>query len=653
MISCVRCSILLLFGITYCCSALSPLLTTTTTLTKSILTKHYNPKTKLNLSSSGSSFYPPEPPQQQQQQTPTQQQRWAEYTTTTTTPSTPTQIQQHHPPQDQIQPSPKIVLFGATGKIGRRILKKLLSAPLDIEIVAFVRNPSRLEEVLYHEEDLVLGNLIDKEKKSGAKLTVVVGDVVADTDVYQGKFETGRETEVLDEWVARAQDFFRVKGWNNNNNNNNNNSNSTSGGASVSGAIIHSLQEDDQIKEDVRIIEAGDEALQEAVSGATIIISCLSSLRYSNLWTDYLKVPLLRVFRQDASKWCVDNTHPYYINYLSTKKILEVAEREQVKRDAYNEFERERLLLEEQIERGRKMIMDGEEEEEGFESEIAAGLRKKRGTRQRQQHLVAGEDAVDLPKYGITPSSTDRIKFIRISHSMVGRNPFRLVSILTNVLRSQVTRFEFLGEQLLSKSRLIDTIILRPGEEVTDIERDSNSTSLQLCIDGDVPSPNLGLVGRDDIADLAVVAALTKTSLDDDELSFSTANTNNATDDSTQVKSTDNISNRPHHYTWSLRWTGGNGSESSALCFVKAIKNEMKLSRIRKMKEKRLTQYHLGAQLLSIRRWMRRTRPHALSVALTVYVALGATAWYFFGSTILDLALRARRHNLLQRFLPL
>eukprot|EP00984_Skeletonema_dohrnii_P000767 scaffold221_cov113-Skeletonema_dohrnii-CCMP3373.AAC.11 len=461
MISCVRCSILLLLGVTtYYCSALSPLLTTPTTPTKSILTKHNtNPKTKLNLSSSGRSFYPPEPPQQKQQQQPPTQQRWAEYTTTTT-PSTPTQIQQHHPPPDQIPPTPKLVLFGATGKIGRRILKKLLSAPLDIEIVAFVRSQSRLEEVLYHEEDLVLGNLIDK-KKSGAKLTVVVGDVVADTDVYRGKFETEKETEVLDEWVARAQDFFRVKGWTLNGNSNNNNS---TNGASASGAIINSLQEEDQINEDVRIIEAGDEALQEAVSGATIIISCLSSLRYSNLWTDYVKVPLLRVFRQDASKWCVDSTHPYYINYLSTKKILEVAEREQVKRDAYNEFERERLLLEEQIERGRKMIMDSEEEEEGFESEIAAGLRKKRGTRQRQQHLVAGEDAVDLPKYGITPSSTDRIKFIRISHSMVGRNPFRLGSILTNVLRSQVTRFEFLGEQLLEKSRLIDTIILRPGE---------------------------------------------------------------------------------------------------------------------------------------------------------------------------------------------
>lgn len=428
---------------------------------------------------------------------------------------------------------------------------------------------------------MVLGNLIDENRRSGPRLHVVVGDVVARTDVYQGTFEK------------------------------------------------------DQRKEDIKMVEA--------VSGATIIISCLSSLRFSNLWTDYLRVPLLRVFRQDVSKWCSDDTHPYYINFLSTKKILELAEREQLKRDAYNEFERERLLLEEQIERGRKMMK--EEEEVGFESEIASGLRKKRGA--NNDHLAAYED-VDLPKRGVTPSSTDRIKFIRISHTMVGRNPFRLFSIFTNVLRSQVTRFEFLGEKLLEESKLIDTIILRPGE-VTDIERDVNNTSLQLCIDGDVPTPNLGMVGRDDIADLAVVAALTKTS-SDEELSFSTANATYSKE--AVVESTRTISNRPHHYTWSMRWTG-DGLPTSALCFVKAVKNEMKLSRIRTMKEKTLKQYHGGLALLSLRKWTRRTRPHALSVALAVYASLGVTAWYFFGSTVLELALRARRHKLLLIFLPL
>jgi len=155
---------------------------------------------------------------------------------------------------------------------------------------------------------------------------------------------------------------------------------------------------------------------------------------------------------------------------------------------------------------------------------------------------------------------------------------------------------------------------------------------------------------------LAVVAALTKTSMDTDDelLSFGSSTKANATDDgsSSSSKRVPSSTGKPHHYTWSLRWTG-EGLESTALCFVKAIKNEVKLSRIRKMKEKKLMQYHLGSQLLSLRRWMRRTRPHALSVALTVYVALGATAWYFFGSSMLELVLRARRHNLLRRFLSL
>ena len=520
-----------------------------------------------------------------------------------------------------------------------------------MDVVAFVREEQKLDRVMYHGEDLVLGNLLRSDNHDhvatgtgqvgGPKLTVIVGDVVARTDVYKGTFETREETTVLDNWVGRAADYFRKRGWKNGN----------VTAASVvdsSGNSILSLQDEQQIEEDVKRIEAGDEALEEAISGATIIISCLSSLRISNLWADYLRVPFLRVFRKDASKWCSDATHPYYVNYMSTKKILEFAEREQLKRDSFNEFERERL----EIERGRREMMEEDgDEEEGFESEIASELRKKRSTRREQARrennfLVSSEDAVDLPKYGVTPSSTDRIKFIRISHSMVGQIPFRLLSIVSNVFRSQVTRFEFLGERLMENSKLIDTIVLRPGE-VTDIERNLNSTALQLSIDGDIPTPNLGLVGRDDIADLVVVAALTKTSLEDSS-NFSTMNATR----SKLVEITGNTFNRPHHYTWSLRWAGS-GSESAALCFVKAIKHEMKLSRIRKIKEERLMRYHGGSFLILMRKWIRRMRPHALSVALTVYVTIGAIAWYFFGCTVMELASRARRYKLLRSVLPL
>ena len=49
-----------------------------------------------------------------------------------------------------------------------------------------------------------------------------------------------------------------------------------------------------------------------------------------------------------------DMTHPYYVNYFTTKRILEVAELEQRKREASFEFERERLMLDERWNQLRK-----------------------------------------------------------------------------------------------------------------------------------------------------------------------------------------------------------------------------------------------------------------------------------------------------------
>jgi hypothetical protein len=65
---------------------------------------------------------------------------------------------------------------------------------------------------------------------------------------------------------------------------------------------------------------------------------------------------------------------------------------------------------------------------------------------------------------------TDRIKFIRIGDVNVGRNPWRLGNVLANVFRSVVFRYEDMGENLLKKSELVDTIVLRVGD-VTGEER--------------------------------------------------------------------------------------------------------------------------------------------------------------------------------------
>ena len=44
--------------------------------------------------------------------------------------------------------------------------------------------------------------------------------------------------------------------------------------------------------------EGDDDAiLQDAISGATVLISCLGTRRRTNVWTDFLRVPILRIVR--------------------------------------------------------------------------------------------------------------------------------------------------------------------------------------------------------------------------------------------------------------------------------------------------------------------------------------------------------------------
>ena len=558
-----------------------------------------------------------EPQQQSSQQSQTKQ-RWTEYVKPEL--ETPTATQQEPTYAGIIPPRPKIVVFGASGRIGRRIIKKLLSSGEDIDVVAFVRDAKKLERVLYDDEDLVLGNFVQDRNndrsgimkgngsKNGPQLQVIVADLVSRRDVYGQSFETEREKLILDLWVDRAKNYFTTKGWKYN---------------------ATTTTSDMKTSSDIEIIESGgEEALRDAVVGSSIVISCLGTFRPSNFWTDYLRVPILRVFRKDVSKWCSDPTHPYYVNFLTTKKILEEAEKEQQRRAASVELENERTMLEEQLRRGRERWLL-EKEEEGFDSTIAEGLRKKRNdglsTTGRQGNTYLNfdrEDAVILPTNGRLSSPHDRIKFIRISHVMVGRSPFRVWSCLANIFWSQLSRFELMGEELMESSKLVDTIALRPGE-LTNDERNSNNTSLQLRIDGKVMTPSL--VGRDDVADLAVVAALTSTSLD-----------------------------AAHHFTWALRWTGQHlsppqglrpdGFFNAALCFVDAIRGELKSAERRRVNKTRMMSYVGGKELIRLNLQVHRLKPYIQSLAFSapVYVTLGGLAWYLLGRTPLSIFWKLR-----------
>ncbi|KAL3816079.1 hypothetical protein ACHAXA_009717 [Cyclostephanos tholiformis] len=559
-------------------------------------------------------------------------------------PSTVTQWEISSP---SVAPSrPRIVVFGASGRIGRRVLSRLLSSGKEIDVVAFVRDRERLERAMYDDEDIVVGNLVDGggrgREDTGPRLRIVVGDAVSRRDVCPKKKRRKENFPSLRrwwaDWVWRRADR------------DNKGDNVGSTADVMDGNAIEREEDEDM----------DDNALRDAMSGATVLISCLGTHRLTNFWTDYLRVPVLRIFRgEDVGRWCADPTHPYYINYLSTRRILEGAEIEQRRRNAIIEFEREKEMLEERLSRGRVRAREKDDGEEGFENDIAAGLRKKRnrvlhGDQRERNHDHANlRDAVALPKDGKLPSSNDRVKFIRISHLMVGRSPFRIKNCLTNTLWSQVSRFELMGEMLMEESTLVDTIVLRPGD-MTDKERNRNNTSLQLSVDGMVPSPSL--IGRDDVADLAVVTAMTKTSSRRNTLQVDAGDSGSII--SGDMEALPNQS--AHHWTWAMRWTGQHlippqglrpdGSADAATCFVVAVKEQTALERKRRSREKYFESYHGGRELMRLTRMRPRIKPfiQSLAVSIPVYLTLGIFSWYLFGQTFVDLFARLKRLNMLK-----
>ncbi|KAL7528664.1 hypothetical protein ACHAWF_002654 [Thalassiosira exigua] len=569
-------------------------------------------------SGAGASYSEPE------ERRPGRRRAWSEYAPPPDA-EVPTVTQRDPTRLDQAPPRPKVVVFGASGRLGRRVVRRLLESEMDVDVVAFVRSAQKLERVLYDEEDLVVGNLVDAGR--GPRLKVVEADVVSQRDVYQREFETEDERRVLDDWVGKSRRYFAGLGWNYNNS-----------------TELHSFEDDAKVAADVNALESGgEEALRDAVSGATVLVSCLAAFRPSDVWTDFLRVPVLRVFRRDASQWCSDPSHPYYVHYLSTRKILEEAEAEQRRRDQRVQVEKERAALEERARKARERA--GGREEKGFESEIAdrlAEMRKKRsaGLHDRRDAKDNNADALQLPGSNLRPSPSDRIKFIRVSHLMLGRSPFRPWAVLTNILWSQISRFELMTEMIMESSTLVDTIVVRPGE-LTDAVRNRNHTSLQMRIDGRVDSPSL--VGREDVSDLVALAALTKTSGSETGLPSKM-----------DATSRQGQPSPAHHYTWAMRWAGQHlspqqglrpdGLRSADCCIVRALEEQAEADQRRMSNERKLTSYRGGGSLMRFRRWRRglRTYAHSFAVAGCLYVAMGLLLYVAMGQIFLDLCTRLK-----------
>jgi hypothetical protein len=387
-------------------------------------------------------------------------------------------------------------------------------------VVAFVRDYDKACRVLY--DDVLVARAA---KTKGPQLQIVVGDLVPPEEL------PGFVDEDEELWAQTAQSAAKFYGNN-----------------------VQDYDNRDMYQPDV------NEALQEAIKGCTSIISCVGAVRPTNLWSDYLAVPLWRLFRHDVSSWCKDQSHPYYVHYASTRKVLGFAEREQLKREA-----------------------------------CAA--------------VYAEEDEMQ-------PREIPRIRFVRVSDLCVTQKPWDFIPLVTNALHSMVFRYQDMTERLLEESKVVDTVILRPGDLIDD-ERDVNTTHVQVDATGKVPCP--ARVGRDDVAELAVSAVM-----------FQAPNVTVFEDDGDATTK----QSLPLKMSLGVRWVGEeldpyppqgtkrDGLPDARKCMNKAL-NEYRANQNRAQRRKRKTKANIPvsiARYASSRR--RRLKPYGVFVAVPVYFFL-------------------------------
>jgi len=294
---------------------------------------------------------------------------------------------------------PKILVLGATGKIGRRVVQTILDmSHLDVTVVAFVRDYDKACRVLY--DDLLVSN----SRKKGPKLQIVQGDLIRPEELPGYRAVDDDDEEEEQAWFQKAE--------------------------SASVFYGNSVKDYDNRAEHQDI---PDEALEDAIRDCTTIISCVGSVRPTNFWTDIMARPLWRLLRKDVSGWCSDPRHPFYVHYQTTRKALNLAEREQLRREA------------------------------------AASCQDE-------------ENGDDDKEIDVVP----RIRFIRVSDLCVSQPPFHFVPLITNILHSMVFRYQDMAEKTLEASALIETVTLRPGDLVGE-ERNVNTTTLQVDPLGSVP----------------------------------------------------------------------------------------------------------------------------------------------------------------------
>jgi len=235
----------------------------------------------------------------------------------------PTQTSATRIPLPNRQAKPKVVVLGATGRIGRLIVKRLMASGVDMKVVAFVRNYDKARDILYDDGMLLERDFYTRQKEVGPKLQLVVGDLVPPQEVY------GFVPQLEDDNDA-------VK-------------------AAYSAAKFYGESPRDYLKQDsmdTELTQNPNQALIDAIEDATVIISSVGTVRATWPFADYLLRPW-RIFRS-PKLWCNDPRHPYYVNYHVMKKVLSLTEAEQLRRDSVhkNTLDKQEEIKREALKRG-------------------------------------------------------------------------------------------------------------------------------------------------------------------------------------------------------------------------------------------------------------------------------------------------------------
>ncbi|KAL7579788.1 hypothetical protein ACA910_021922 [Epithemia clementina (nom. ined.)] len=513
----------------------------------------------------------------------------------------PTETLAAQPEAAIMPPKPKIVVLGATGKVGRLVIRQLLESSelqAGATVVAFCRDYDKACRVLY--DDLVVAN----NQRRGPKLQIIQGDLLSKDEVCSAPSKTNSNDDDDDdddnvdesEWLQRAKSAAAFYG---------------TAVSSYNDGKTSSDNDDDD----------GNQALRDAIAGCSAIISCVGSVRPTNAWTDFVVRPLIRLLRKDVSGWCSDARHPYYTTYISTKKAVEFAEEEQKRRQV------------------------------AFEAHNKGN----------------GSEEGQTEEYSQQPGPP-RIRFVRISDLALEQKPWHLVPLVANVLHSMVFRYQDMAEQVLEESKLLDTVVIRPGDLVDDERPDNVTIQVQASNCMDQPA----VVGREDVAALAVATTLlpsrrflhSKTNKPLQQQQQPRKSPKAAESSKTQAllrrrKKTspllDNSSSPPFHCTVGVRWTGdadamspypaqgcaSDGQREASLGFRKALQADRKAhenSKIVKLKLAPPTRTTTNAKntnlvpnafpfrtsVSSLKK--RKLKPYGVCVAVPVYFMLALLA---------------------------